>query len=373
MLIISYILIKMIFHWLNKPYTKEYITQVSIVVPVYKEDREILYQCLKRCDEQELVKEILISIDGDDKESYKTAKKFQRNASKEVKIFFSRKRLGKRGAQEVAFQNVSTPIIVTVDSDTLLYPNAIKEIIKPFSVPQIGAVTGLLEVWNKSDNILTRILNIRYIVAGALERAFYSYFKVVNCTSGPFSAYRTELVLANLDRYVRQIHRGKKCTFGDDRHLTNLILKQGYGVFFQKTARAKTIVPNTLKKFLKQQLRWSRSFWRETYLALQWSFRRSKVLTCGMIFDALLPFLYLTNLIVGLMLFGVITNGLSFIGSYVASTALMAYFRNSEYLNFWRTKDYLLAPIYAWIYLLLILPLAIYALFTTNKMGWMTR
>ena len=168
----------MVFHWFNKPYIKEYVVPVSIVVPVYRENPEILYKCLKRCDEQEFVKEILVSIDGNDRKSYEVAKKFQKDSSKKVKIFFSRERLGKRGAQAVAFKSVSTPIVVTVDSDTLLYPNAIKEIIKPFSDRQIGAVTGLLEVWNKDDNLLTKILNIRYIVAGALERAFYSYFYI---------------------------------------------------------------------------------------------------------------------------------------------------------------------------------------------------
>ena len=89
--------------------------------------------------------------------------------------------------------------MVTVDSDTVLEDGTVKELVKPFANSKIGAVTGQLSILNKSDNLLTRILNIRYIVAGILERAAYSYFGVVNCTSGPLSAYRKPLILKNLD------------------------------------------------------------------------------------------------------------------------------------------------------------------------------
>ena len=40
------------------------------------------------------------------------------------------------------------------------------------------------------------------------------------CCSGPFSAFRGELIRKLKDEYVDQSFLGEACTFGDDRHLT---------------------------------------------------------------------------------------------------------------------------------------------------------
>jgi hypothetical protein len=51
--------------------------------------------------------------------------------------------------------------------------------------------------------------------------------------------------------------------FGDDLKLTNLVLAAGYESVFEPTAMATTKVPTTLRRFVRQQLRWNRSFYRE--------------------------------------------------------------------------------------------------------------
>jgi len=56
------------------------------------------------------------------------------------------------------------------------------------------------------------------------------------------------------------IFLGKKITFGDDRALTNLMLRKGYKTIYHDKAEAYTIVPNTLKTFLKQQIRWKKGW-----------------------------------------------------------------------------------------------------------------
>jgi hyaluronan synthase len=220
--------------------------------------------------------------------------------------------------------------------------------------------------------VLTRVLNIRYIVAGILERAAYSYFGVVNCTSGPISAYRKSLILQNLDDYLTQTHLGKKCTFGDDRRLTVFVLRSGYSVFFQKTAKAKTIAPKTLKSLSIQQLRWNRSFWRESILSIRWIWKRSAYLTVGTILDMLLPFLYF-----GSFLWALSISFTSFVVflffPLLVTMPLMALVRNIDYLCMTKAKDYALVPLYSWMYLVFLLPITFFALFTTSQTGWGTR
>jgi N-acetylglucosaminyltransferase len=53
------------------------------------------------------------------------------------------------------------------------------------------------------------------------------------------------------------------CNSGDDLHLTTLILADGYLALYQPDAVAHTQVPATVRHFLRQQVRWWRSFYRE--------------------------------------------------------------------------------------------------------------
>ena len=85
-----------------------------------------------------------------------------------------------------------------------LEPNAIRTIVRRFSDPRVGAVTGNVEVINDRHHLLTRLISQRYWMAFNQERAAQSYFGVVMCASGPFSAYRRSIIDAVKHRYVTQ-------------------------------------------------------------------------------------------------------------------------------------------------------------------------
>ena len=69
-----------------------------------------------------------------------------------------------------------------------------------------------------------------------------------------------------MDDWLNQKFLGRKATFGDDRSMTNFILKK-YRTGYQDTAICATIVPNRYKVFLAQQMRWKRSWLRESMIA----------------------------------------------------------------------------------------------------------
>jgi hyaluronan synthase len=85
----------------------------------------------------------------------------------------------------------------------------------------------------------------------------------VFCCAGPFSAYRRAALDEVLPRYLGQRFCGRRRVFGDDLKLTNLVLGAGYDSVFEPAAMAATDVPTTLRRFVRQQLRWNRSFYRE--------------------------------------------------------------------------------------------------------------
>jgi hyaluronan synthase/N-acetylglucosaminyltransferase len=366
-----YFFIRFIFHRLNKPYKEEVSKSFSIIIPVFNEKPDIFRRCIESCAMQLTEDSEIIVVADADKSCYNIACEYA-NKNPKIKVIYHEERKGKRVAHATALKYAKGEIIVTVDSDTILYADAIKELLKPFADPTIGAVTGLVKVYNRDENILTRLLNIRYIMAGIFDRGSYSYFKVVNCTSGPFSAYRRSIFLKVLHEYVHQTHRNRICTFGDERCLTNLILKSGYNVFYQKTAVCETLIPSDFKTWLKQQLRWCRSFWRESWITLHYCWRRSKYLTFGTIMDCALPFLCISSLVFAIFN-GIVSASTFVLFPYMLSTIGMAFLRNFRYFEITKKVDYFIIPLYAILYIFVLLPLSLYALFTTNSVSWMTR
>jgi len=143
-------------------------------------------------------------------------------------------------------------------------------------------------------------------------------------------------------------------------------------VFFQKTAKAKTIVPKTFEAFSTQQLRWNRSFWRESCLSLRWIWKRSAYLTIGTILDMFLPFLYFGSLLLTISV-SLTSFALFILFPLLVTMPLMAFARNLDYFRLTKAKDFVLVPLYSWMYLVLLLPIAFFALFTTSQTGWGTR
>jgi hyaluronan synthase len=130
----------------------------------------------------------------------------------------------------------------------------------------VGGVSGRTDVANTYTNSLTKMQAVRYYIAFRIMKASEGLFNSVTCLSGPLSCYRKDLVLKYSDAWLNQKFLGQKATFGDDRSMTNFILRHNR-CDYQDTAVCKTIVPRDYNVFLKQQMRWKRSWLRESVIA----------------------------------------------------------------------------------------------------------
>jgi hyaluronan synthase len=79
---------------------------------------------------------------------------------------------------------------------------------------------------------------------------------------------------------VRQTVLGVAQHVGDDRVLTNELLRNGWRTVYQSSARVETDAPADWRTFWRQQLRWGRSSQRETLLSLGWLWRRPVAFAC---------------------------------------------------------------------------------------------
>jgi len=180
---------------------------------------------------------------------------------------------GKRAAMAAGIRASDADVLCFVDSDSTLAPDAMREIVRPFADPQVAIVTGHADVLNRGENLLTRLQQVRYYVAFRVVKAAESVFGAVSCASGCFSAYRREPLLSVLEDWERQRFLGREATFGDDRALTNAMLRN-WKVVYQSTAVCETIVPATMRRFLVQQVRWKKSWTRESIAAARFFWRK---------------------------------------------------------------------------------------------------
>lgn len=207
--------------------------------------------------------------------------------------------MGKREALAVGAELANHELLVFVDSDSFVDPFAIRNLVQPFQDENMGGVSGRTDVANTYTNGLTKMQSVRYYIAFRILKAAEGLFDAVTCLSGPLSCYRKDLVLKYSDAWLNQHFLGQKATFGDDRSMTNFILRH-YRTTYQDTAICSTIVPNTYKVFLKQQMRWKRSWLRETFVAATFMWRKEPFMALsfymGLIVPILAPVIVVYNL-----------------------------------------------------------------------------
>lgn len=93
---------------------------------------------------------------------------------------------------------------------------------------------------------------------------------------------------------------GQRATFGDDRSMTNFVL-QHHRTGYQDSAVCSTIVPNQYNVFLKQQMRWKRSWLRESLIAGSFIWKKEPFMSVffymGLVVPIAAPIVVIYNLI----------------------------------------------------------------------------
>ena len=82
--------------------------------------------------------------------------------------------------------------------------------------------------------------------------------------------------MPHLDWWENQKFLGRESTFGDDRSLTNCVLRE-WKVKYEARAVSHTIVPTTFKQFMRQQLRWKRSWTRESLIVARFIWSKNPI------------------------------------------------------------------------------------------------
>lgn len=278
---------------------------------------------------------------------------------------------GKRAALATGARLATGEILVFTDSDSFMEPDAIRHLVDGFADPQVMAVTGHCDVENLWTNTLTKMQAVRYFISFRIMKAAESIFDLVTCLSGPLAAYRRTMFLEVMDEWLAQKFLGTPATFGDDRALTNAVLKRGFRVLYDSRAKTRTIVPDSYGVFWKQQMRWKRSWFRETLAACRFMWKKPPFASLSFYLGLMLPLL--GPLVVFRALIWVpITQRVSPV-SYIAGILLMSCMMCTAYLWTKRSRLWIYGIPFCFYYMFLLVWQLPYAIVTCWKSEWGTR
>ncbi|XP_048828667.1 hyaluronan synthase 3 [Brienomyrus brachyistius] len=277
---------------------------------------------------------------------------------------------GKREVMYTAFKALGDTVdyMQVCDSDTVLDPACTIEMLKILQEdPQVGGVGGDVQILNKYDSWISFLSSVRYWMAFNVERACQSYFGCVQCISGPLGMYRNSLLQQFLEPWYHQTFLGTKCSFGDDRHLTNRVLSLGYKTKFTARAQCQTETPTRYLRWLNQQTRWSKSYFREWLYNALWFHKHSLWMTYESVVTGFFPF-FLVATVIHLFYRGRLWNILLFL-----LTVQLVGMVKATYACFLRGSLVMIfMSLYSLLYMSSLLPAKIFALLTINKAGWGT-
>jgi biofilm PGA synthesis N-glycosyltransferase PgaC len=158
---------------------------------------------------------------------------------------------GKSHALNEGLKHVSHDIVVTIDADTFLHPQALKRIVaRLVSDPaHTAAVAGCVLVKNSRKTFMTRLQEWDYFTGIASAKRQQSLYQGTLVAQGAFSAFRTQVV---------RTMKGWPSVIGEDIVLTWAMLGQGWRIGFEASAIGFTCAPIDFGGFFRQRKRWAR-------------------------------------------------------------------------------------------------------------------
>lgn len=249
----------------HKPATPEDAPALTVIIPAYNEGamvaKSIQSVISARYPRERL--EILVVDDGSTDDTWAHIERVAGLYPETVTKIRFRENRGKRAALAEGIRRGRGEVVVTIDSDSVIDEGTLLSIAGPFRNPGIGAVAGKVLVYNRQEGLIPRMLHVRFVLSFDFLRSVQSTYGTVYCCPGALSAYRVSVLREVLPDWEAQKFLGVRCTYGEDRALTNDILKHGYDSVYQSTAVVHTVVPASYAKLCKMYLRWDRSYIRE--------------------------------------------------------------------------------------------------------------
>lgn len=359
--------------------TDEELPTCTVIVPAYNEGKlvyETLLSLTNSLYPQEKL-QLLAIDDGSKDDTWEWMKKAKEELGDRVMILQQPINQGKRHALYRGFNLGIGEVFVTVDSDSIVEKDTLRNLVSPFvNNEQCGAVAGNVRVLNNEKAIIPRMLNVSFVFSFEFIRSAQSVLGSVLCTPGALAAYSSKAVKNCLPEWINQTFMGQPTDIGEDRAMTNMILKQGYHVLFQRNAYVLTNIPEKFSSLHKMFTRWERSNVRENLVMSKFAFtpfrEGSRSGTRLLLMNQWMGMITAYPLLL-IMFILLISHPILFISSTLLSILIFSTLPAFFYAKKYNISEAFWAYSYSIFYTFGLFWITPYAMATANRRGWLTR
>lgn len=228
--------------------TFDYCPTVSVVIAGYNEVNTIAATLESLWGTYPQL-EVIVVDDGSEDDMALVARRFARTHDG-VKVLGRPRRGGKPSALNFGLAYAKGAVVVFVDADSHLGPQAIWRIVQPLQNPRMGAVSATVIARNPFANLVTWFQAYEYLNTIFVGRQMMARLGILSIVSGALGAYRREV----LDRGL-----GADVELAEDYDMALRARKAGYDIAFVPYAQCFTNVPQTWRALIGQRLRWEES------------------------------------------------------------------------------------------------------------------
>ena len=219
---------------------------VTVLVPAYNEAKSIADTIQSLRAQTAPPREIIVVDDCSTDGTGDVARAL------DVRVVRPRVNTGSKvGAQTFGLRYVRTPLIVAIDADTVLAPDALERLLPAFHRPAVAAACGFV-LPRRVRSVWERGRYVEYLFAFTFYKRLQDYYGKPLISSGCFSMYRTDELRA---------HGGwSDRTLAEDMDLTWTLYEAGREVRYVPDAVCYPIEPRTFALMRTQLRRWSHGF-----------------------------------------------------------------------------------------------------------------
>lgn len=223
------------------------VPTITVLVPAYNEEGYVgrTIASLLAASYPDGKKEIVVVDDGSTDGTADEARRYE----SDIVTVVSKENGGKYSALNYGLLFADGEVIVTVDADSIVETDALREIVAPLAADSgVGAVAGNVKIFNR-ESFVTKCQAIEYVLNINLVRRIYDQLGAVSIVPGCLGAYRRAA--------LEEVNAYDPHTLTEDFDTTMKVLEQGYKVRFSE-AVVYTEAPDTWRDLYRQRLRWYR-------------------------------------------------------------------------------------------------------------------
>jgi cellulose synthase/poly-beta-1,6-N-acetylglucosamine synthase-like glycosyltransferase len=244
--------------YLKAPEKTAWEPAVSVLIPAYNEAKYIAesIQSVLAVDYPQDKLDIVVVDDGSTDDTLAIAKRFEGGP---VRVF-TKENSGKGAALNFGLRKVRGELVATMDADSYVTKDTIRELLPYFKDPDVMAVTPAVKV-KQSGSWIKELQRVEYLMI-LFSRKLLSFIESVPVTPGPFSMFRTSVFdeVGDFDEH----------NLVEDQEIALRIQSHNYKIRSSMSADVYTEPPGNIRDLLQQRVRWQRggvrNYWKYKFM-----------------------------------------------------------------------------------------------------------